>query len=206
MPAIPALTRGSRTAISSRAPEFSRYSAATYPLGEPRKGGGEDDISIAPPAGRSSGSPFRHMRKPVTVHMKTLWLATAVLVLPAAGSRAAPLSGPDLLTACGGNATARATCDGYLMAVTDAVLQRESRAKGRGKMCVPDTVTTDQVRDSVMGFTKQPRGAAAQLGAAQSGTAMPALRLVTAAMRATWPCEDAPQRKGRSKRDRGQDQ
>ena len=163
------------------------------------------DTGTPPPrADRGSKPEPPHlMRKLIAVHVKTFCLATAVLALGSmggsTGSRAAMLSGPDLLTACGGNATAKATCDGYLMAVTDAVLQRESRARGKGKLCVPETVTIDQVRESVMGFTKQAKAPA------QPMTGAPALRLVTAALRTTWPCEDVPKKKGRSRRDGGQD-
>lgn len=131
------------------------------------------------------------------MHVKIVCLAAAVLIAPLAEARAALLSGPDLLKACEGNAMAKATCDGYLMAVTDAVLQRESGGKGKGKLCVPETVTVDQVRDGVLDFVKRDKLVAAS---------WPALRMVTAGLRATWPCADAPRKKARSKRDGGQDQ
>ena len=131
------------------------------------------------------------------MHVKTLCLA-AVLIAPVMEARAAPLSGRDLLAACGGNATAKATCDGYLMAVTDAVLQREARAKGKGKLCVPETVTIDQVRVGVTDFVSRdkPRD--------NPVASWSALRLANAALRATWPCEDAPKKKGRSRRENDQ--
>ena len=36
---------------------------------------------------------------------------------------------------------ARATCDGYLMAVTDLVLRRQGRGQANARLCVPPTVT-----------------------------------------------------------------
>jgi Rap1a immunity proteins len=101
--------------------------------------------------------------------------AVSLLVMAPNASNAALMSAPDLLTACSGDAVAKATCNGYLMAVTDAVLLRESR--GGGRSCVPETVTVDQVRDAVLNVSAR--------RAAHAGTA---LRLVTGAMRVTWPC------------------
>src|ERR1700730_15607553 len=60
------------------------------------------------------------------------WLRAIVFMLPLIlpiGSNAAAMSASDLLAACSGDATAKATCNGYLMAVTDMVLQRESRGR-----------------------------------------------------------------------------
>lgn len=133
---------------------------------------------------------------PVIAHVKTICLAAAVLALSSMGSNAALLSGPDLLKACEGNATAKATCDGYLMAVTDLVLQREARGRGKGKLCVPETVTIGQVRESVLDFVRKDKPRDKPVAAS-----WPAPRMVTASLRTTWPCDDAPRKKGRGKRD-----
>lgn len=110
-------------------------------------------------------------------HSKAILLATAALALLAASGRAdaALVSARDLAAACAGDAAAKAMCNGYLMAVTDGVLQRESRG-GNRKMCVPDNVTVDQVRDSVTHY------------GGKAADAPTGIRLVIAAMRATWPC------------------
>jgi Ssp1 endopeptidase immunity protein Rap1a len=111
-------------------------------------------------------------------------LAAAILALPLvtpAASNAALMSAQDLLTACSGDAVAKATCDGYLMAATDLVLRRESRGRGNGKVCVPETVTVDQVRAAVLDVGRQGRAGRAPAG----------LGLVTFAMRRTWPCQAA---------------
>jgi hypothetical protein len=118
--------------------------------------------------------------------MKLLPLALAFLLAPTA-SHAALMSGQDLITACSGEPRAKATCDGYLMAVTDIVLRRESRGHTGGKVCVPDTVTQEQVRDAVLNVAQRPRAAHAPSGAG----------LVLMALRATWPCPGADGAPGR---------
>jgi hypothetical protein len=105
----------------------------------------------------------------------------ALLLLVPVASHAALLSAQDLITACSGDPQAKATCDGYLMAVTDLILLRESRGHN-GKICVPEAVTRDQIRDAVMNVAQRPRAAHAPNGAA----------VVMMALRATWPCNDAP--------------
>ncbi len=116
--------------------------------------------------------------------MKILGLATALLACAPAASHAAMLSAQDLVTDCSGDATAMATCNGYLMAVTDIALRRESRASGEGKVCVPETVTVAQVREAVLSVAHGPGGQAAV-------HAPTGLRLVARALRATWPCDPA---------------
>jgi Rap1a immunity proteins len=115
----------------------------------------------------------RHCAALTTV--KALATALLLLLLAPAPSNAALMSAQDLLTACSGDAMAKATCDGYLMAATDLVLRRQ----GRGRVCVPATVTVDQVREAVLNVGQQGRAARAPAG----------LGLVAAAMRRTWPCE-----------------
>lgn len=110
------------------------------------------------------------------MNLKLPALAVASLLLAPAASNAAMMSAQDLITACSGDATARATCDGYLMAATELVLRRQ----GRGRICVPSTVTVDQVREAVLNAGQQGRAARAPAG----------LGLVAAAMRRTWPCQD----------------
>ena len=111
----------------------------------------------------------------------------ALLFTAPAASNAALLSAQDLASSCAGDLRARTICDGYLMAVTDAVLQRENRGHTGGKVCLPETVTLDQVRDAVLNVAHRPRAARAPAGVA----------LVMMAMRTTWPCNDAPgQRNG----------
>jgi hypothetical protein len=106
---------------------------------------------------------------------------TFLLVAPAA-SNAAMMSAQDLLTACSGDAVARATCNGYLMAATDLVLRREGRGGANARMCVPPTVTVDQVREAVLNVRQQGRPIRAPAG----------LGLIAAAMRRTWPCQGSP--------------
>jgi hypothetical protein len=118
-------------------------------------------------------------------HLMTLakptLLALAVLAFAPSASHAALMSGQDLVAACSGDATGKAICDGYLMAVTDAVLQRESRGRTGGKACVPSTVTIDQVRQAVVGVSSRPRAMSAPAG----------VGVVAAALRMTWPCDGA---------------
>jgi hypothetical protein len=114
--------------------------------------------------------------------MQVFALALPFLILVPPASNAALMSAQDLATACSGDATARATCNGYLMATTDAVLLKESRGRGNGKACVPPTVTIDQVRDAVLNVAEHRRVAQAPVG----------VTLVTRALRATWPCDAAP--------------
>jgi Rap1a immunity proteins len=114
--------------------------------------------------------------------LKVIGLALPVLVLVPAASNAALMSAQDLATACSGDATARATCNGYLMAATDAVLLKESRGRSNGKLCVPSTVTVDQVRDAVLNVAEHRRVAQAPTG----------VMLVAHALRVAWPCDAAP--------------
>jgi Rap1a immunity proteins len=114
--------------------------------------------------------------------VQVLALALPFLIAATAASNAALMSAQDLATACSGDAAARATCNGYLMATTDAVLLKESRGRGNGKVCVPPTVTIDQVRDAVLSVAEHRRVAQAPVG----------VTLVTRALRATWPCDAAP--------------
>lgn len=111
-------------------------------------------------------------------------LVAAILALPLvvpAASKAALMSAQDLLTACSGDAVAKATCDGYLMAATDLVLRRESRDRSNARLCVPATVTVEQVRAAVLDVGRQGRAGRAPAG----------LGLVAFAMRRTWPCQAA---------------
>jgi hypothetical protein len=109
---------------------------------------------------------------------KLLGAALGVLLIAPAASRAALMSAQDLLTACSGDAMAKATCNGYLMAATDLVLRRQ----GRGRVCIPADITVDQVRDAVLNVGRQGRAMRAPAG----------LGLVAAAMRRTWPCQGSP--------------
>ncbi len=112
-------------------------------------------------------------------------VASAALALLLAGStpsHAAMMSAQDLIAACSGDNRAKATCDGYLMAVTDLILQRQSHGRAAGKICVPETITQQQVRDAVLNVAQHPRAAQAD-----SGT-----MLVLMAMRKTFPCANAP--------------
>jgi hypothetical protein len=113
--------------------------------------------------------------------MEVLGLALPLLILVPAASNAALMSAQDLATACSGDPMARATCNGYLMAATDAVLLRESRGRGNEKVCVPSTVTVDQVRDAVLNVAQHRRVAEAPTG----------VMLVVRALRVTWPCDAA---------------
>jgi len=99
--------------------------------------------------------------------------AAAILGFGVGPARAAPMTGQDLVAACTGDATGKATCNGYLQALTDLVLRREEHSQNGGKICMPDTTTVDQVRDAVL---------------ASSHHAPFALGMVNMAMRKTWPC------------------
>jgi hypothetical protein len=107
---------------------------------------------------------------------KVIALVLPILFPMAAPSHAAMMTAQDLLNACAGGGTAKATCDGYLMAITDVILRRESR--GNAKVCVPQSVTVDQVRDAVLNTGQRPR----------VRQAPNALRLVAVAMHVAWPC------------------
>jgi hypothetical protein len=109
---------------------------------------------------------------------KLLGAALGVLLIAPAASRAALMSAQDLLTACSGDAMAKATCNGYLMAATDLVLRRQ----GRGRVCIPADITVDQVREAVLNVGRQGRAMRRPAG----------LGLVAAAMRRTWPCQGSP--------------
>ena len=67
---------------------------------------------------------------------------------------APPLSARDLVAACSGDTRARAMCDGYLMALTDAEKIREDRGRG-GRVCLPDSLTVDQIRAGVLDFANR---------------------------------------------------
>jgi hypothetical protein len=108
-----------------------------------------------------------------------------VLLLAPTASHAALMSAQDLLTACSGDAMARATCDGYLMATTDLALRRESNGRTNARLCVPPTVTVDQVREAVLNF-----------GQGRAVRAPAGLGLVAAAMHRTWPCQGSPREPG----------
>jgi hypothetical protein len=121
------------------------------------------------------------------MNAKVLGATFALLLIVPAASNAALMSAQDLLTACSGDAMARATCDGYLMAATDLVLRRQNNGRqndGRanGRLCVPPTVTVDQVRTAVLKVGQQGRAMRAPAG----------LGLVAFAMRRTWPCDGSP--------------
>jgi hypothetical protein len=100
----------------------------------------------------------------------------ASLFIPAV-SRADMMSARNLIAACSGNQ--RDVCDGYLMAVTDAVLLRESRGGAQGRVCVPQDVTVDQVRDAVLNVSQRPRAARATSG----------VMLVMIALRVNFHCQ-----------------
>jgi hypothetical protein len=104
----------------------------------------------------------------------------ALMLIAPATSNAALVSAQELTAACSGDAKGRAACDGYLMAVADTLLLRESRGRTGGKVCLPETVTLDQVRAAVLNVAQRPRAARAPSG----------VMLVMMAMRVTWPCND----------------
>ena len=108
-------------------------------------------------------------------------LAGALMCLAAGQASAAPMTAAELTAACTGDANARLTCDGYLRALTDFVLVRAAQGKN-GKVCLPKTIAVEQVRDAVTKFAaaKPPKGDPT------------AIRLVSAAMRAKYPCGGAP--------------
>lgn len=118
--------------------------------------------------------------------IKPTFAALALLAAASVPSHAALMSGQDLIAACSGDAQGKAVCDGYLMAVTDAVLQREARGHQGGRICVPTNITTDQVRQAVLGLSNRPRAMNAPAGVA----------LVAAALKMTWPCDGAAQGPG----------
>jgi hypothetical protein len=110
---------------------------------------------------------------------KLIAVMFALLLLAPTASNAALMSPQDLLTDCAGDAVARATCNGYLMAATDLVLRRESRGRTNAKVCLPSGVTVDQVREAVLNFGQQGRPLRAPAG----------LGLIAAAMHRAWPCQ-----------------
>jgi hypothetical protein len=113
---------------------------------------------------------------------RLLGLALTLLILAPLSSNAALMSAQDLVTACAGDATAKASCNGYLMAVTDALLLKESRGRTAGRVCVPETVSVDQVRDAVLDVAQRPRAEHAPSG----------VMVVMMALRRTFPCQEAP--------------
>ena len=101
-------------------------------------------------------------------------LLTSVLalsVIAPLAAKASLMSGQDLLSACGGDGNGRTVCDGYLMGLTDIVLQRKAAADG-GKICLPASVTVDQVRDAVLAVGHRPRLMRAPSGVAVVAAAM----------------------------------
>ena len=152
-------------------------------------GGGQ-----AKAANRCSASPERTCQPGAPSSVKAKLIAASValllfaLLLFAPGaSNAALMSPQDLLTACSGDAMARATCNGYLMAATDLVLRRESHGGTNAKVCLPPGVTVDQVRDAVLNFGQQGRPLQAPAG----------LGLIAAAMHRAWPCQGSTGEPGR---------
>jgi hypothetical protein len=124
------------------------------------------------------------------MNVKVLAATMALLLSAPAASHAALMSAQDLLTACSGDAMARATCDGYLMAATDLVLRREGRGRAKARLCVPSTVTIDQIREAVLSVGRQGRAMRAPAG----------LGLVAIAMRRTWPCQGSFDQPGANRR------
>jgi hypothetical protein len=108
-------------------------------------------------------------------------LTIALLAAWTSHANATPMSAQDLISACSGDGMGKATCNGYLMALTDLARRRERRGKGGGKVCLPENVTTDQVRDAVLAFAKQPKAQRVKSG----------MRLAAGAIRASWPCDGA---------------
>ena len=119
---------------------------------------------------------------------RAVWLAAGFLALSSLGvpldARAAPLTAPELVSLCSGDAMGKAKCDGYLMAVTDIAKQREGHGRG-GKVCLPDDLTIEKARAGVIDAAKQKAGG--------RGDNAPALRMIAAALRANWPCDGARQ-------------
>jgi hypothetical protein len=103
------------------------------------------------------------------------------LFIPIA-SRAEMMSAQDLITACSADQRGRGVCDGYLMAVTDAILLRETRGRAQGRVCVPRDVTVNQVRDAVLNVSQRPRAARAPSG----------VMLVMIALRVNFRCQGEP--------------
>jgi hypothetical protein len=103
------------------------------------------------------------------------------LFMPVA-ARAEMMSAQDLITACSADQRGRGVCDGYLMAVTDAILLRESRGRAQGRVCVPQDVTVNQVRDAVLNVSQRPRAARAPGG----------VMLVMLALRVNFHCQGEP--------------
>ena len=112
------------------------------------------------------------------LNWKSIALAALLLLPLATPSRAAMMTAQDLLSACSGGGPARATCDGYLMAVTDLALRRAAHANRQARICLPAEVTIDQVRDAVLQAGGGGRVMRAPFG----------LGLVAVALRRTWPC------------------
>jgi len=124
---------------------------------------------------------------PSSMPAKLVAASFALLLFVPTASNAALMSPQDLLTACSGDAMARATCNGYLMAATDLVLRRESHGGTNAKVCLPSGVTVDQVREAVLNFGQQGRPLRAPAG----------LGLIAAAMHRAWPCQGSPGEPGR---------
>ncbi len=113
--------------------------------------------------------------------MKSMLIAAALLV-PAA-ALAAPMSAQSLLSACTGDAMAKANCEGYLQALGDLLSRRETAGKATGRICLPATIAPDQLRGAVVNFAAQKT----------NGRLPPlALGLANQAMQLTWPCDSTP--------------
>ena len=82
-------------------------------------------------------------------YAKAITLTLILSLLFPIVSRAEMMSAQDLITACSADQRGRGVCDGYLMAVTDAILLRETRGRAQGRVCVPQDVTVNQVRDKL---------------------------------------------------------
>jgi hypothetical protein len=120
------------------------------------------------------------MMRPSRRTGRWLGLALPLLILTSLPAKAALMSAQDLVTACSGDQTAKAACNGYLMAVTDALLLRESRGRSSRRVCLPETVSVDQVRDAVLGVAQRPRAEHAASG----------VMVVMMALRRTFPCQE----------------
>jgi hypothetical protein len=115
-------------------------------------------------------------------YAKAITLTLILSLLFPIVSRAEMMSAQDLITACSADQRGRGVCDGYLMAVTDAILLRESRGRAQGRVCVPRDVTVNQVRDAVLNLSQRPRAARAPSG----------VMLVMIALRVNFRCQDEP--------------
>jgi hypothetical protein len=114
----------------------------------------------------------------VMLNGKSIAFAALLLLPLARPSHAAMMTAQDLMSACSAGGQARATCDGYLMAIADFAQRRAAHRGGQAKVCMPAEVTVDQVRDAVLRIGERGRALRAPYG----------LGLVAVALRRTWPC------------------